>query len=75
MDATYAVPKFSGRRKTDDYYSKVTGIIRILRDKAPLSIIAAHLNSQGMTTPTGPNSSSCEISASFATSPMRSGAR
>lgn len=53
MDATNAVPKFSGRRKTDDYYSKVTGIIRILRDKAPLSIIAAHLNSQGMTTPTG----------------------
>lgn len=53
MDATNAVPAFGGRRKTEEYYATVSGIIRILRNKAPLSVIATHLNSQGLTTPTG----------------------
>ena len=53
MDATNAIPAFGGRRKTEAYYTAVSSIVRILRGKAPLSIIAAHLNSQGMTTPTG----------------------
>lgn len=53
MDATNAVPAFGGRRKTPEYYTNISNIVRILKGKAPLSIIAAHLNSQGMTTPTG----------------------
>lgn len=53
MDATNAVPAFGGRRKTEAYYTMVSNIVRVLKDKASLSTISLHLNAQGLTTPTG----------------------
>ena len=46
-------PSFGGRWRTDEYYSAVTNIIRILKGKSSLRIIAQHLDRQGFTTPRG----------------------
>ena len=60
MDATNATdatdvlsPSFGGRLKTADYYAKVSAIVRILKGRSSLRIMAMHLNSQGFTTPRG----------------------
>lgn len=57
MDATNATdvrpPQFGGRLKTDAYYTTILNILRILKGKSSLRIMAMHLNSQGLTTPTG----------------------
>jgi hypothetical protein len=46
-------PSFGGKLRTDDYYEKVSSIVRILKGKSSLRIIAQHLDRQGFTTPTG----------------------
>lgn len=46
-------PSFGGRWRTDDYYTKIQDILRILKGKSSLRIMAMHLNSQGFTTPRG----------------------
>jgi len=46
-------PSFGGKLRTDDYYEKVSSIVRILKGKSSLRIMAMHLNSQGFTTPRG----------------------
>jgi hypothetical protein len=46
-------PNFGGRWRTEDYYTKITAILRILKGKSSLRIMAMHLNSQGFTTPRG----------------------
>ncbi|MEM8514490.1 hypothetical protein RCH14_003840 [Massilia sp. MP_M2] len=57
MHATNATnvlpPSFGGKLRTDDYYEKVSSIVRILKGKSSLRIMAMHLNSQGFTTPRG----------------------
>lgn len=48
-----AVPAFGGRLKTDDYYSQVNSIVRVLRGYSTLRTIADALNAQLFTTPSG----------------------
>ena len=57
MDATNVTdvrpPSFGERLRTDDYYEKVSAIVRVLKGHSSLRIIAMHLNSQNFTTPRG----------------------
>ena len=55
MDTTFAsqAPTFGGKLRDSRYYTEVGNIIRILRTKSSLRIIASHLASQGFTTPSG----------------------
>lgn len=46
-------PSFGGRLRNEAYYTNTSNVIRILRGRASLRIIAQHLNSQNITTPTG----------------------
>jgi hypothetical protein len=46
-------PSFGGRLRTENYYTNISNVIRILRGRSSLRVIAMHLNSQGFTTPTG----------------------
>lgn len=46
-------PSFGGRLQADAYYSQISQVIGTLRNVASLNTIAAHLNAQSLTTPTG----------------------
>jgi hypothetical protein len=55
MHITYesSAPTFGGKLRDTSYYAQVTNIIRILRDKTSLRLIAEHLNRNQFTTPSG----------------------
>lgn len=55
MHITYesSAPTFGGKLRDISYYAQVTNIIRILRDKTSLRLIAEHLNRNQFTTPSG----------------------
>lgn len=46
-------PVFGGKLRDTSYYIQTTNIIRILRDKTSLRLIADHLNRNQLTTPSG----------------------
>lgn len=51
MSVLHAKPAFGGKKKTDQYYDAVNGIIKVLRSASTLRTIAQHLNSAGFRTP------------------------
>lgn len=50
---TFSAPAFGGRLRTPEFYAQTNSIIRTLRGKATLKVLAQHLNNQQFTTPTG----------------------
>lgn len=54
MAQAYATrPRFGARLCKDEYYLRVDAIIATLRETASRSVIAAHLNRAGFSTPRG----------------------
>lgn len=54
MHNQYArAPSFGGQHRSADYYENINNIIRLLLPMSTYRLIAAHLNAQGFTTPSG----------------------